>query len=292
MNKKIVYIPFLCLGLVACNNQKQPQADESKTEISASTENGEMDRTNSQERINDMVANVYTAYIDGKGNVFFQLNENEAKIFCDKNHILCRLDNAPVKIEGLDQAGKSIVTFGSGSELFLGILTTEGKVAFIDITKAISTGDTQCSGLLPNLPDATSIKGDGNSLLATDKEGNEKSITAFHLSGYYLCNDFEIQLTKDYRIYLSSNSADVHKSGTFFSDPTQLADGPDMSSLMLVANIEGKRYNIRFGYDHFRLAENDPKRSMYTFQFDTDDFALMKNTDIQFKRHNASQTSN
>ena len=286
MDKKLVYIPLLCLGLSACNNQGQTQeTNGTQTEIQPSTGSEGSVESASPESVKSIASELYTAFIDKEGNAFFQLNEEKVKDFTQFNKMPCRLDCSPIKIEGVGQQAQTLVPFGYEHHL-LGILTTEGKVAFLDIVKAISTGDTQCSGILPQISQATQIKEDGEILIATTEKGEMLGVCPFNMPGYYRCDDFEIWLTRDFRITLTSPSAEISKNGTFFSDPAGLADGPGMSSQLLVASIDGKQYNIRFSYD------SHPKRINYTFRFDTDDFALIKDTDINFKHYTSSQSAN
>ena len=76
MDKKLVYIPLLCLGLSACNNQGQTQeTNGTQTEIQPSTGSEGSVESASPESAKSIVSELYTAFIDQEGNAFFQLNE-------------------------------------------------------------------------------------------------------------------------------------------------------------------------------------------------------------------------
>lgn len=283
---KLFYISLLALGLTACNGTvaKQEAVKKEKSTIQVET-----DRAGSF--VKNVASELATGYIDKKGKVYVQMNEANADAFAEKNKIPNRVGNAILEVVGLNHKCKDIVFFGKDEERFLGMLTEEGEFAFLDLKKCISIGDSRGSDVLPEIKNAQSIsvKDDWVSIMT---QNGEETIHPFHLPGHYMYNDFEIFLTKDYRISFFSESAGFAKSGTFFIDHSMDADGPDSASQTLVCNIENKTYKITFGYDHFKLADNDEKRNDYTFNFETDDFALTKGQDITFRRYESSQIAN
>lgn len=302
MNKAF-YLSCLLFGLTACNNSTE-QSNAPKQENNATEQvdsKSEPQATNAYKQ--KAKKNFALAFLDNDGNVSFQFDESLANEYAEMHMLPNRLDGSVKSIEGFNHKCKMIEFFGGNDDVFLGMLTEEGKVAIIDLVRTMETGDTRCSDILTKSHTgstedkpltATSIESEKlkTMLYTMTTDGENIAIQPFSLPGYYMHNDFEICLTRDFRIYIASPSADIFKSGTFYSDPNRTADGPDAQEQVLVANFDGKQYEISFGYDHFELPDNDEKRNDYYFVLNSDDFALNKGVNLTFKRHNSSQIAN
>lgn len=196
--------------------------------------------------VSDPVAGLYTATIDDAGRVMVAFNLDSCRRMCAEWHMPCRVGSQPCAVEAVGGKVIQIVASNLGNAInpVLVMLTAQGRVAMLNIADAIAGGDMHCSGPLSGLADIRSIKAvsdeDGTGVIAEDHNGREAVVEEFDAAGYYCVDDFEIHLSRDWKMQFR-NSDSIDMNGTFSAVSTESGNA---FTHKVVATIGGKTYRF------------------------------------------------
>lgn len=194
----------------------------------------------------DPVAGLYTATVDDAGRVTVAFNLDSCRRMCAEWHMPCRVGSQPYMVEAVGAKVTQIVASNLGNAInpVLVMLTAQGRVAMLNIADALAGGDMRSSGPLSGLADIRSIKAvsdeDGTGVIAEDHNGREAMVKEFDAAGYYYVDDFEIHLSRDWKMQFR-NSDGIDMNGTFSSASTER--GNEFTH-KVVATIGGKAYRF------------------------------------------------
>lgn len=196
--------------------------------------------------VSDPVAGLYSASVDDAGRVTVAFNLDSCRRICAEWHMPCRVGSQPYTVEAVGGKVTQIVASNLGNAInpVLVMLTAQGRVAMLNIADALASGDVRSSGPLSGLADIRGIKAvsdeDGTGVIAEDHNGREAMVEEFDAAGYYCVDDFEIHLSRDWKMQFR-NSDDIDMSGTFSSVS---AESGNAFTHKVVATIGGKAYRF------------------------------------------------
>ncbi len=114
----------------------------------------------------------------------------------------------------------------------------------LNIVDALVSGDVRCSGPLSGFADVRSLKAvsdeGGTGVIAEDHNGRETMVEEFDAAGYYYVDDFEIHLSRDWKVRFR-NSDGIDMSGSFSSIS---AEHGNAFTHKVVTTIGGKTYRF------------------------------------------------
>ena len=196
--------------------------------------------------VSDPVAGLYTATVDDSGRVMVAFNLDSCRRMCAEWHMPCRVGAQPCTVEAVGGKAAQIVASNLGNSInpVLVVLTAQGRVAMLNIADALASGDMRSSGPLSGLADIKSIKAvsdeAGTGVIAEDHNGREIMVEEFDAAGYYCVDDFEIHLSRDWKMQFR-NSDGIDMNGTFSSAS---AERGNAFTHKVVAVVGGKTYRF------------------------------------------------
>ncbi len=279
---KLILILSFCLSMTSCGSkptartitQVAPQATPSEQVASGKT-------------VGNVKNDMFEACINPDGSVTLKFNEQLCQRFADTMTMPCRIGQGyKYGVEGLKATCKDLIlgNFGNDVHPMLVMLTTDGRVALLNLIDAIATGDMQCSGPLHGLENVVAIKEvtdeDGTIVVAVMPNGIEEMVNENRENvGYFTLGTFEMHLTDDWNISMNDEVVGYHRYGTYYQDLSKVADGPGEGVREYIADIDGSLLRIVI-HEY-----NREKRSQYrvTFYAD-DDFPLEQGKPLKMTR--------
>ncbi len=241
-----------------------------------------------EKKVSDPVAQLYTATIDGQGRVMVTFNTANCEKMCENWHLPFRMGNTPYEVENTGKCTSLLAAnLGNSQNPVLIMLTADDKVAMLNIMDAISTGDMTSSGPLAGISDVKALHTvngiDGSGVTAEGFNGEKTDIEEFSLAAYYYIDDFEIHLTRDWKISMASATANVDLQGTFHTD--KATDNANTLRRHITAMMAGNKYV-------FDLEKNLSTGKTCITLHTGDMLPLISDKPLKCKVEYASQTAN